>query len=131
MAQWAVRMAETILKREPVLPVNWGYDYELVYRAFYLLYRQTGDRRYFDYIKTNMDRCIDQDGTILCYENKQNIDHLNLGKSLILLYRQTGDLRYKTAADTLRAQIDSQPRTREGGFWHKAIYPDQMWLDGM
>lgn len=33
--------------------------------------------------------------------------------------------------DTLRKQLTEQPRTSEGGFWHKLIYPHQMWLDGI
>ena len=39
--------------------------------------------------------------------------------------------RLKKAIDLLRKQIDSQPRTSDGGFWHKKRYPHQMWLDGL
>ena len=31
----------------------------------------------------------------------------------------------------MRDQLKTQPRTSEGGFWHKKIYPSQMWLDGL
>ena len=60
-----------------------------------------------------------------------NIDNVNGGKILFDLYAQTGDERYKIAMDTLRKQMAEQPRTSEGGFWHKLRYPHQMWLDGI
>ena len=60
-----------------------------------------------------------------------NIDNINAGKILFDFYEKTGDGRYKVAMDTLRKQLAEQPRTSEGGFWHKLIYPHQMWLDGI
>lgn len=33
--------------------------------------------------------------------------------------------------DTIYGQLENQPRTKEGNFWHKAIYPNQIWLDGL
>ena len=51
--------------------------------------------------------------------------------ALFRLYDLTREPRYKAAMDTLYAQILEQPRTPEGGFWHKKIYPNQMWLDGL
>jgi len=47
------------------------------------------------------------------------------------LFAQTGDQRYRGALETLRGQLRAQPRTASGSFWHKKIYPDQMWLDGV
>lgn len=60
-----------------------------------------------------------------------NIDNINAGKILFDFYEKTGDGRYKMAMDTLRKQLAEQPRTSEGGFWHKLVYPHQMWLDGI
>jgi unsaturated rhamnogalacturonyl hydrolase len=72
------------------------------------------------------------DGAIRTYEfDKFNIDNIAGGKTLIALYRETGDEKYKKAADLLREQMRQHPRTSEGGFWHKQIYPHQMWLDGL
>jgi unsaturated rhamnogalacturonyl hydrolase len=53
------------------------------------------------------------------------------GKVLFALYRQTGDERYRKAARLLRDQLTTHPRTAGGGWWHKQIYPHQMWLDGV
>ena len=47
------------------------------------------------------------------------------------MYSVLGKDKYKKAADLLRGQLKAQPRTKEGGFWHKKIYPNQMWLDGL
>jgi unsaturated rhamnogalacturonyl hydrolase len=92
----------------------------------------TGDQKYFDYVKQNMDHFILPDGTIKGYSLEEyNIDHINAGKGLFPLYRATGDERYKKAADLLRSQLRTHPRTAEGGFWHKKIYTQQMWLDGI
>jgi len=63
--------------------------------------------------------------------NQHNIDYVNNGKTLLYLYRMTKDNKYKLASDMLRRQLNEQPRTKEGGFWHKDIYPHQMWLDGL
>jgi unsaturated rhamnogalacturonyl hydrolase len=47
------------------------------------------------------------------------------------LYKVTGEKKYWNAATKLREQLKEQPRNADGGFWHKKIYPDQMWLDGL
>lgn len=31
----------------------------------------------------------------------------------------------------MRRQLSEHPRTTEGGFWHKKVYQNQMWLDGL
>jgi unsaturated rhamnogalacturonyl hydrolase len=75
---------------------------------------------------------VQPDGTIRTYDVKTyNLDQINEGRALFLLHRETGDARYKNAAFLLREQLRTQPRTAEGGFWHKAAYPHQMWLDGV
>jgi unsaturated rhamnogalacturonyl hydrolase len=79
-----------------------------------------------------VDHFITENGDIKTYDpDEYNIDHINAGKLLFPIYRSTGEERYKTALNWLRKQLDGQPRTLEGGFWHKRIYPYQMWLDGI
>lgn len=60
-----------------------------------------------------------------------NLDYINSGKVLFDLYKETGKEKYKAAMDLLVEQLKRQPRTLEGGFWHKLIYQHQMWLDGL
>jgi unsaturated rhamnogalacturonyl hydrolase len=79
-----------------------------------------------------MDRFVKPDGSIEGYKlDEFNIDAVSQGRLLFGLYQRTKDARYKKAADMLREQLRKQPRTAEGGFWHKQIYPQQMWLDGL
>ena len=72
------------------------------------------------------------DGSIPTYNpGQKNIDHIKTGSVVLALYAATGDNKYKLAADIVRGQIDIQSRVNAGGFWHKEIYPWQMWLDGL
>lgn len=140
--KWSERMALSVMHRSPLAwqmrphreltePV-WAYTYGLTLLAIQGVYRETGDNRYRDYAKDWVDDLIDEDGYIRNYVIWEfNIDSVNAGKLLFDLYEQTGDPRYRQAMDTLRKQLEWQPRTRSGGFWHKRIYPWQMWLDGL
>jgi unsaturated rhamnogalacturonyl hydrolase len=111
---------------------QWSYTYGLVLLGFQGLYEQTGKQAYLDYAKTWVDSLIDKNGNIKDYVIYEfNIDDINSGKLLFMLYEQTKDPRYLKAMQQLRKQLDWQPRTSEGGFWHKRIYPWQMWLDGL
>jgi hypothetical protein len=93
---------------------------------------KTGEQKYYDYIKRNIDEFVGPNGDIRTYRLEEyNLDQINEGKLLFLLYDTTGDKRYKRAAYLLRKQLQTHPRTTEGGFWHKQIYPHQMWLDGI
>src|SRR5438045_9465722 len=79
-----------------------------------------------------MDRFVNADGTIRTYQLADyNLDNILNGRILLLLYNVTGQEKYRQAAAHLRAQLKTHPRTSEGGFWHKQIYPSQMWLDGL
>lgn len=83
------------------------------------------------YAKSYTDSLINDKGIIKGFKMKDfKLDAVNSGKILFMLYDQTKDERYKIAMDTLYSQILKQPKTPEGGMWHKTIYPEQMWLDG-
>jgi unsaturated rhamnogalacturonyl hydrolase len=111
---------------------RWGYTHGLVVKSMLEEWKHTGDSTYYDYAKIYADSLIDADGRILTMKYLSfNIDNVNAGKILFDFYARTGDERYKIAMDTLRKQMQEQPRTSEGGFWHKLRYPHQMWLDGI
>ncbi|WP_457832216.1 glycoside hydrolase family 88 protein, partial [Staphylococcus aureus] len=83
-------------------------------------------------IQHSMDYYVKDNGTIYDYKpDEYNIDHINNGKLLLRLYTVTGKEKYKKAADLLRKQLQTHPRTKGGNFWHKKIYPNQVWLDGL
>lgn len=110
----------------------WSYTHGLVLLGMEQLYRQTGDETYPDYIQSYADHFIDANGTIETLKITEfNIDSILAGRILFFLYERTGDSRYKLAMDSLRTQLQWQPRTHTGGFWHKRKYPWQIWLDGL
>lgn len=86
----------------------------------------------YDFMKRHMDLFIREDGRITGYRLEEyNLDQINQGKNLFLLMERSGEQRYEQAAHLLAAQLIGHPRTSEGGFWHKKVYPFQMWLDGL
>ena len=111
---------------------RWTYEQGVVLLGIAHIWKNTGDQRYFDYIRQTMDRYVAEDGTIRTYRLEEyNLDNINLGRMLLFLYGATKEQKYRKAADLLREQLRKHPRTSEGGFWHKQIYPSQMWLDGL
>lgn len=111
---------------------KWEYAEGLIMKACMELWDTTHDTVYFRYVKAFYDKFVHDDGSIETYDlDEYNIDRINPGKVLFQLYRETGDEKYKKAILLLRKQMQNQPRTNEGGFWHKKIYPYQMWLDGL
>lgn len=111
---------------------KWRYDQGVILKGIAGVWYATGDKQYFDYIQKSMDYYVSNDGKIKGYKQAEyNIDHVNNGKLLLLLYKVTGKEKYYKAAKLLREQLQSHPRTSEGSFWHKKIYPNQVWLDGL
>lgn len=135
---WAERMAMSEMRRTPdprlldfVTAPRWEYTNGLVLLAIDRVREKTGNARYLDYIKSFYDPMIAADGTIQTYDiTAFNIDRVNPGRALMSLHKITKEKKYEIALTTLRRQLSWMPRTREGGFWHKLIYPHQMWLDG-
>src|SRR5687768_8507255 len=136
---WSQRLATTAMTLwkdsftlEGDKTAKWRYDQGVILKGMEGIWAATGDARWFQYIQKSMDFYVSEDGSIKGYRpDEYNIDHINNGKLLLLLYRVSGKEKYRKAADALRAQLNTHPRTSEGGFWHKKIYPSQMWLDGL
>lgn len=113
-------------------PASWNYIDGCMITALLAMSDITGDARYFDFAEGFIDWFVLDDGTIRTYDRKKyNLDDINEGRVLFPLYAKTGKEKYKKAAENLYRQIQEQPRTFEGNFWHKAIYPNQVWLDGL
>jgi unsaturated rhamnogalacturonyl hydrolase len=130
--QWSVRMADSVLARHPVTSAKWHYEHGLMLLALERVWRASGDERTWRYVRDVIDFLMDDAGCIRNYAITDfNLDQINPGRSLYALLRETGDARYWRAIHRLREQLSWQPRTREGGFWHKLIYPHQIWLDGV
>ncbi len=111
---------------------SWDYIDGSMILALLEFYKVRGDKKFFDFCENYVDYRIEEDGTINGYDIKAwNLDNINAGKNLLTLYTLTEKEKYRLAADKIYEQIKGQPRTKEGNFWHKAIYPDQVWLDGL
>lgn len=139
---WSQRMAATVMATYPDSiaytkegkDAHWEYEMGVVLQGIEQVWYRTADDRYIKYIQKNMDRYVQPDGSIRTYKMGEfNIDYVTPGRSLLLLAQQSlpGNAKYRKAADFLRQQLAHQPRTKEGGFWHKKRYPYQMWLDGL
>ena len=114
--------------------LKWNYTTGLELKAFLDVYEISRQARndILDYVKAWYDAAIGENGEIYKYKKSNfSTDHICPGRTLFQLYDLTGDPRYRKAMDILFEQIQDQPRTPEGGFWHKQIYPNQMWLDGL
>jgi len=129
---WSVRMVESTLKRYTVKDFSWNYDHGLQVLAIQKAGEATGEERYLQFVADWIDYFIQLDGTIRTYRMETyNIDWVNSGKLLFGAYERTGDERYRKAIEILRQQMRRHPRNNANGFWHKKIYPYQMWLDGI
>lgn len=137
--KWSERMALTIMSQhkesymiDHATYPKWDYVHGLVLTSFEQLNMKFPKQEYKTYIKSYVDNLVQNDGSINTYKiEAYNIDMVVSGRLLFDLYETTKEVKYLTALQTLKKQIDEQPRTASGGFWHKKIYPNQMWLDGL
>lgn len=111
---------------------HWNYIDGCMITSLLALCEITGEKKYFDFAESFIDYYVSDDGSILGYEvEKYNLDDLNEGRVLFELYRKTGKEKYRLAIENQKKQLDGQPRTCTNNFWHKLIYPNQIWLDGI
>jgi len=136
---WSERMALSVMKRAPEAWMNdfqkspsWNYTLGLILNSIYKVSEASQKPLYFNYARSYGDTMILKDGSIRDYDiAKFNIDHVAPGPLLFSLYHKTKEERYRRAIDTLKYQLEWQPQTTDGGYWHKLRYPWQMWLDGL
>ena len=137
--KWSERMVLSEIERFPkasLLDFNetpkWSYTNGLVLSAAARVYEQTNNQKIYDYIYAYANEMIDSTGTIKTYKlSNQNLDMIKSGDVLLYLYPKTKEERFLKAMQTLDTQMESQPKTSDGGYWHKKVYPFQMWLDGL
>jgi len=90
------------------------------------------DDRYKNALTTVPGSYITPEGKIIGFNPDMfSIDRTKPGEMIILLEQRTKEVKYRKAVDFLRANLKRHPRTSEGAFWHRIIYPDQLWLDGV
>ena len=137
--QWSVRMADSEIARRGDRLVwqqggkaKWDYTAGLFTLSLLKLNEQTNNPGYVKFAENTIGSFITTNGDIQGYKTAEyQLDAINPGKTVLALWQITHDERYQKAARLLRKQLDTQPRTGDGGFWHKQRYPRQMWLDGL
>jgi unsaturated rhamnogalacturonyl hydrolase len=123
---------DTIAYKTEAKSYKWNYEQGFILEGFYRMWKETGEQKYYDYLKKDIDYYVEPDGNIKTYNLEDyNLDNISPGRQLLHLYAKTNQEKYHKAADLLMKQIEGQPKTSEGGFWHKKRYPFQMWLDGL
>jgi rhamnogalacturonyl hydrolase YesR len=137
--QWSVRMADSEIARRGDSLVwqqdgkaKWDYTVGLFTLSLLKLDAQVPNPEYVKFAENTIGSFIAPEGGIQRYKVEEyQLDAINSGKTVLALWQITHDERYQKAAALLRKQLDTQPRTADGGFWHKQRYPHQMWLDGL
>ncbi len=138
--EWAQRLAQSEMGRRGdtmflggAPRARWDYTTTLFGLSLLKLAERSGEPALADYGAKTAESFIGADGSIATYKAEEfNLDMIPPGKVLLLRWEQGHrEVRFRTALETLRAQLRQQPRTSEGGFWHKQRYPHQMWLDGL
>ena len=111
---------------------HWNYIDGCMITALMEISAIKNDQKYFDFAERFIDYYVKDDGSILGYDiTKYNLDDINEGRVLFELYDKTGKQKYRLAIERQKEHLDTQPRTELGSFWHKLIYPNQVWLDGL
>lgn len=128
---WAIKMADATITRYDSLVTYLGkspkYEYDLAFLASAIDKLGTTDEKYLEYAKAYIDYFVQEDGKINGHKLEDyNIDRVRPGLNMLALYKRTGDEKYMKAIETLVSQMESQPKTNSGGFWHKKIYPYQI-----
>ena len=119
-------------KREEGCGLKWNYIDGCMIKAVLELYHMNQDTSYLEFADGFIDRFVNEDGSIVSYRPEDyNLDNVNAGKALFDLYHRNGKAKYRKGIDLIYSQLQTQPRTKGGNFWHKQIYPNQIWLDGL
>lgn len=138
-SKYYVQMTDSEMKRNPeswMLDFSekpkWNYCHGLELQAMLQVWKKTGDKKYFDYAYSFANLMVEADGKVKTYDQLEyNIDRVNSGKMLYPIFDATKEERFSKAIYLFREQMKWHPRTKKGSYWHKKIYPHQVWLDGV
>lgn len=128
----SVKMSESIISGFKPGMMQWHYQDGLIVRAIYEIGKYYGRNDFIQWAIAMYDALIDEDGNISTYKKEEfNLDQINPGRVLFELYNETKNEKYLKAIRILQKQLEEHPRTKNGLYWHKKIYPWQVWLDGL
>lgn len=134
--KWSVRMANTVMAKADSLIYyvdgnpKWAYDVAFLGMAIDKLGNK--DPKYSKYMEDWVDYFVMPDGSVKDYRiDEYNLDRIFPGRNVLTVYKRRPEVKYKIALDSFIEQLKTHPKTNSGGYWHKKIYPWQMWLDGI
>ena len=111
---------------------RWNYKNDICMLGLEKLLNVTGDECFRDALLGCGAALCDGQGNLNAWDDSaHNLDFVSFGKSLWILYDLTGNEAYRNAAFMIRRNLAAHPRTDTGNYWHKDIYPHQVWLDGL
>jgi len=111
--------------------VSWNYIDGCMMNSILELSEITKNMKYFRFVCDYLYHFVDSKGNILGYDQQKfALDDICSSRILFKMYDLTHDKRFLKAIENTYEQVKQQPRTVEGNFWHKKIYPNQVWLDG-
>ena len=110
----------------------WNYIDGCMMTSLIEMYKTTKNEKYIDFVEKFVDYYVFDDGSIRGYDPlKYSTDDVCESRILFDLYDLTCNEKYSKAIELTYSQVKTHPRTKEGNFWHKKIYPNQVWLDGL
>ncbi|MBR6029154.1 MAG: glycoside hydrolase family 88 protein [Clostridia bacterium] len=125
---------DTLMRKYPAkeLPPKGRFHYHqgVFLSGVYQTYLRCGDEKYYDYMKAYVDALVDVYGNVSGF-NPGQLDDLQPGILLFPVLKRTGGKQYRTVLDTIGYYLKTFPKNSIGGWWHKAWYQRQMWLDGL
>jgi len=134
--KWSIRMANTVIATSEKLIYyvdnnpKWAYDVALLGMAIDKL--GDIDPKYSKYMEDWVNYFVKPDGSVTDYTlSEYNLDRIFPGRNVLTVYKRYPEERYKVALRNFIEQLNTHPKTKSGGYWHKKIYPWQMWLDGI
>ena len=138
---YSIRMIRSEMQRNPDATYldgrngerKWNYTTGLELKSFLDASKRYELPEVVEYVRAWADTMATEKGEVYKYKKSNyNVDHICPARIYFDLHDMYGDQdkRYRRVTRKIREQIDSQPRTQSGEFWHKQIYPNQVWLDG-
>lgn len=110
----------------------WNYEDGCVLTGCRRLYEATGDETYAAFVMSYLSRRVAEDGSLPSYLTENHcLDSFNCSKALFFADAAEPQSKYGRALQWQYAQLQAHPRTKSGLFWHKQMYPQQVWLDGL
>lgn len=111
---------------------RWSYVMGIELEGMLDTYFRYGGDSILRYVKSYPEKMISDKGEVTGYKYKDfNLDNIRTAKFINRMQKIAPREGNAKALKTFFKQLVNQPRTKEGVYWHKAIYANQVWLDGI